>query len=215
MDLTAMNLVLAFGAGLASVLSPCVLPVLPLIVTGTDRDSRLRPLAIVGGLALAFITMGVLMSVAGSFVAPHVATMEKAAGVLVLLFGVLMLLNVNVFEKMSFFGRFQDNKPHRGLLGGVVLGASLGLVWIPCVGPMLSSVLAVVASEGRLASGVTMLALYSLGFAVPMLTVAYASQWLRGKLRSLQRAPVALRVFSGAVLILFGLYILTQGMMII
>ncbi len=210
-----MNLVLAFGAGLASVLSPCVLPVLPLIVTGTDQDSRLRPVSIVGGLAIAFIAMGVLTSMAGSLIAPHIGLMEKTAGVLVLLFGVLMFFDVNPFEKLTFFGRFQDNKPHSGLAGGLVLGASLGLVWIPCVGPMLSSVLAVVASEGQVASGVLMLAVYSLGFAVPMLIVAYASQWFRTRLRSLQRAPVALRMFSGAVLVAFGLYILTQGVMII
>ncbi len=215
MEIGLANMGLALVAGLASILSPCVLPVVPIIVTGTERDSPWRPVAIVLGLALAFMAMGVATSLAGAAVASWMSTLEKAAGALIILFGTLMFLDVNLFEKISFFQRFQTRKPGAGLLGGLLVGASLGLVWIPCVGPMLSSVLALVATEGRVPQGVLLLALYSLGFGIPMLIAAYASHWFRTRFRPLQRFPLGLRIFSGSVLVLFGLYILTQGLMIV
>ncbi len=215
MELGLASLGLALLAGLASILSPCVLPVVPIIVTGTEKDSAWRPVAIVLGLALAFMAMGVATSLAGAAVASKMLWIEKAAGVLIVLFGLLMFLDVNIFKKMSFFQRFQSKGPGSGLLGGLLVGASLGLIWIPCVGPMLSGVLALVATEGKILHGVILLAVYSLGFAIPMLVAAYASHWFRTRFRAVARFPAALRIFSGTVLVLFGLWILTQGLMII
>ena len=215
MDLTLANAGLALGAGLASILSPCVLPVVPIIVTGTSEDSRWRPVSIVTGLALAFMAMGVLSSLFGALIASKIVYMERAAGVLILLFGLLMFLDVNIFKRVTFFNRFSGGAPGRGLLGGLLLGASLGLIWIPCVGPMLSGVLALVATEGKVVQGVVLLAIYSVGFAIPMLIAAYASQWFRQRFRALGQFPVALRLFSGVVLVGFGLYILLNGLVII
>lgn len=215
MDLSLASLGLAFVAGLASILSPCVLPVVPIIVTGTDKDSAWRPVTIVLGLAAAFMAMGVATSLAGGAIASKMLYIEKAAGGLIVLFGLLMFLDVNIFKKMSFFQRFQSHGPGRGLLGGLLVGASLGLIWIPCVGPMLSGVLALVATDGRVVQGVILLAVYSLGFGIPMLVAAYASHWFRTRFRAVARFPTALRLFSGAVLVLFGLFILTRGLMIV
>ncbi|MFH1467138.1 MAG: cytochrome c biogenesis CcdA family protein [Pseudomonadota bacterium] len=214
MDLSLASIGLSFGAGLASVLSPCVAPVLPIIVTGTERDSRLRPLAIVGGLALTFIAMGVLGSIAGSLVAQHMRTVERIAGAVILLFGALMLADINLFKKLTVFSRVGGGRG-RGLLGGLLMGLSLGLVWIPCVGPLLSGVLALVATAGQVSAGVVLLAVYSLGLAIPMLLVAYASQWFRGRFRAVQAFPVAIRIVSGLVLVGFGLWILVNGMVLV
>ncbi len=215
MELGLASAGLAFVAGLASILSPCVLPVVPIIVTGTDKDSAWRPVAIVLGLALAFMAMGVATSIAGAAVASKMLYIEKAAGALIILFGLLMFLDVNIFKKMSFFQRFQARGPGSGLLGGLLVGASLGLIWIPCVGPMLSGVLALVATEGKILQGVILLGIYSVGFGLPMLIAAYFSHWFRTRFKAMARFPMALRLFSGTVLVLFGLYILTQGLMII
>jgi len=215
MELSLASLGLALLAGLASILSPCVLPVVPIIVTGTERDSAWRPVAIVLGLALTFMTMGVATSLAGAAIASKMLYIERAAGALIMLFGLLMFLDVNLFKKMSFFQRFQSSGPGAGLLGGLLVGASLGLIWIPCVGPMLSGVLALVATDGKVIHGLVLLAVYSLGFGIPMLVAAYASHWFRTRFRGVARFPIALRMFSGTVLVLFGLYILTQGLMII
>lgn len=214
LDLSLVNLGLAFGAGLASILSPCVLPVVPIIVTGTDQDSKWRPVAIVAGLAIAFVLMGVVGAVFGSVVLSHMTWMERAAGVLIGLFGVLMLFDVNLFKGVSLFRKVPE-VTRGGLLGATLLGASLGLVWIPCVGPMLSSVLAVVATSGKVLTGTVLLLVYSLGFAAPMLAVAYGSQVFRQRFRSLGSAPLALRALSGLVLVALGAWVFFKGAILV
>ncbi len=212
-DLTLVSLLMTTLAGLASIASPCVLPVVPIIVTGTEADHRYRPLLIVAGLSASFMAMGAVTSIFGGAVAGAMPMLEKAAGVIVILFGILMLLDINLFKRLTLFNRVQTRS--KGCWSGLVLGLTLGLVWIPCVGPMLSGVLALVATEGSLSSGLILLAFYSLGFALPMLLAAYASQSIRQKIRLVNSRPRLVRFVSGGLLIGFGIYILTTGMLAI
>jgi cytochrome c-type biogenesis protein len=211
MPLGPSALALAFGAGLASVASPCVLPVVPIIVTGTAEDHRWRPALVVAGIAASFVAMGVVTSVFGAAVGPALPSLEKGVGALVVLSGLLLLADVNVFKRLTLLQRVRAPGGGRG--SGLLLGLSLGLVWIPCVGPMLSSVLATVAAEGTLAAGVVLLVAYSLGFAVPMLAVGYGSQALRQRVRAVASRPVAVRWASGLLLVAFGALILKKGML--
>ena len=125
MDLSLASLGLALLAGLASILSPCVLPVVPIIVTGTERDSAWRPVAIVLGLALTFMAMGAATSLAGAAIASKMLYIEKAAGALILLFGLLMFLDVNLFKKMAIFQRIQSSGPGGGGMAPVDLVVEL------------------------------------------------------------------------------------------
>jgi cytochrome c-type biogenesis protein len=202
---------MAFGAGLASVASPCVLPVVPLLVTGTAEDHRARPALVVAGLAASFILMGVLTSLFGAAIGPALPALEKAVALLMIAFGALLLLDVNLFKGLTWLQRV--GPAVGGRWSGLVLGLSLGLVWIPCVGPMLSSVLAMVAARGTLLAGVGLLLVYSAGFAVPMLAVGYGSQALRQRVRRVSAHPVAVRWASGLLLVGFGALILAQGML--
>ncbi len=211
MDVGLSSIALTFGAGLASVASPCVLPVLPVILTGTAEDHRSRPALVVAGIAASFVLMGVVTSLFGSVIGPALPVLEKVVGVMVVAFGLLLLADVNVFKRITWVNRIQAGGG--GRLSGLVLGLSLGLVWIPCVGPLLSSVLALVASRGSLATGIGLLLVYSLGFAVPMLAVGYGSQALRQRVRAVSAHPVAVRWASGLLLVAFGAVILTQGML--
>ncbi len=213
LDLSLTSLMMAVFAGFASIASPCVLPVVPIIVTGTQKDHKYRPLLIVAGLSFSFMAMGAITSIFGGAVAGAMPVLEKVAGIVVIIFGVLMLLDINLFKKLSLFNRVQT--PSSGRWSGLLLGLTLGLVWIPCVGPMLSGVLALVASEGKLSSGLVLLAFYSLGFAIPMLLAGYASQSVRQKIRMINSHPLAIRLVSGGLLIGFGIYILTTGMLAI
>ena len=154
------SIALTFGAGLVSVASPCVLPVLPLILTGTAEDHRARPALIVAGIATSFVLMGVVTSLFGSVIGPVLPALEKVVGVMVIAFGLLLLVDVNPFKRITWVNRIQAGG--RGRWSGLLLGLGLGLVWIPCVGPMLSSVLALVASKGSLATGVGLLLVLSL-----------------------------------------------------
>jgi cytochrome c-type biogenesis protein len=213
MDLGLSTFALTFAAGLASVASPCVLPVVPIIVAGTTDEDRARPALIVAGIALAFVAMGIVSSLFGGAIGPLLPWLEKGTGALVLLFGVLLLADVNVFKRLTWLQRLDVGG--RGRWSGLLLGASLGLVWIPCVGPMLSSVLAMVATDGTLAAGVVLLLVYSLGFAVPMLAVGYGSQALRQRIRAVASHPIAVRWASGLILVAFAAVILTKGMLFI
>ncbi|ALK10673.1 cytochrome c biogenesis CcdA family protein [Blastochloris viridis] len=202
----------AFGAGLLSVLSPCVLPVLPIIVTGGNDDHRARPVLIVLGLALTFILMGVASALFGGLVAAVMPQVERGAGVLIAGFGVLLLLDINPFKRLGFLSGLNFVAGDR-LGSGLLLGMTLGVVWIPCVGPMLSGILAQVASRADMSHGIALLTVYAAGFAVPMLAVGYLSQGARQRLRALQKHPSVVRVVSGAVLIVFGIIIASSGML--
>jgi cytochrome c-type biogenesis protein len=205
-----VNLILVFGAGLASVLSPCVLPVLPIVVAGNADDHRLRPLLIVTGLSITFMAMGVVSSLFGAAIGPTMIYVEKAAAGLIILFGILLILNVNLFKHLSFLSNVAAKS--RGRAGGLLLGLTLGLIWIPCVGPMLSSVLAIVATQGKVLPGIVLLLLYSLGFSVPMLLAGYASQFFRNRVKRVGKFPRLISVASGALLIALGAFIVTKGM---
>jgi cytochrome c-type biogenesis protein len=206
-----VNIALVFSAGVMSVLSPCVLPVVPIVVTGKSDDHRLRPLLIVAGLSLTFVIMGVLSSLFGSFIGPNMRYVEKAAGVLIALFGILLVFNVNFFKHLSFLSQFAGRS--RGGFGGFFLGFTLGIIWIPCVGPMLSSVLAMVATQGKVLSGIGLLFVYSLGFSIPMLIAGYASQFFRTRLRTVGKFPVVINVVSGLILVAFGLFVVFRGIL--
>jgi cytochrome c-type biogenesis protein len=205
-----INIALVFAAGVASVLSPCVLPVVPIIITGNSDDHRLRPLLIVAGLAITFILMGVASALFGSFIGMKMLYVEKAAGVLIALLGLLLIFNVNLFKHLGFFSRITNKS--RGRLGGFILGLTLGIIWIPCVGPMLSSVLALVATQGKVVTGIALLFVYSLGFATPMLIAGYFSHFFRKRLRGIGKYPYWVSIGSGVVLVALGLFIVFKGM---
>jgi cytochrome c-type biogenesis protein len=203
------NILFSIGAGIASVASPCVLPVIPIILTGSSKDYKHRPLLIVIGLSISFIAMGIITSLFAGVIAGKMMMMEKIAGIIVIIFGLLMLLDINIFKKITVFNKIQSTST--GKWSGLFIGLTLGLIWIPCIGPMLSGVLTMVATDGTLVSGVTLLLFYSIGFSIPMLIAGYSSQYFRQKVSFLYEHPLAVRFISSSILILFGIYILTNG----
>lgn len=206
-----VNIFLVFGAGLTSILSPCVLPVVPIVVAGTGKERRTRPVLVVAGLATTFMAMGILSTLFGAVIGPAMQTVEKIAAILIVSFGVLMLLNVNLFKHLGFLTRLRQ--PTGGTISGYLLGATLGVIWIPCVGPMLSAVLAMVAADGTLGHGVGYLLVYSLGFSVPLLTAGYAAQGFRNRVGFVRNHPLVYRIVSGVILIALGVFIFFEGMM--
>jgi cytochrome c-type biogenesis protein len=209
--MTSPTLIFSFLAGLLSVLSPCVLPVIPIIIAGRPGDSKLRPLLIVFGVSLTFILMGILTTLFGQFLAPYIASFEKMAGFISILFGILFLFDINLFKKINLANKLQYNGS--GIFSGLILGLTLGLIWVPCVGPVLASILAMVATTQTFWSGVFFLIVYSAGFSIPLLLAGYSSHFFRENIVFLKTHPRAVRITSSVVLILFGIYILKWGML--
>ena len=209
MDFSIVTLFVAIGAGLASVLSPCVLPVIPIIMAGAEREDRLRPLIIVAGLAISFMSMGAVSSLFGALLIGKTRYIEIGGSAIIVIMGLMVMFDLSIFKR--FYQLSNIRVKGEGRIGGLILGLSLGVIWVPCVGPFLSSTLTMVATSGQLATGIILLGFYSMGLAIPMLIVGYSSQLLQNKIKSVLRHDTALRYITGGVLVVFGLYSIIKG----
>jgi cytochrome c biogenesis protein CcdA len=209
---------LAALAGMATILSPCILPVLPIVLaTGTSQD-RTTPLWIIGGFVTTFAAGGILLGVLAA------SSGELQAGIRTGSIVVLMLAGLACFwpapfERMVAWVQQQGSRirPQRtmlpntsGRLGALLVGASLGLAWTPCAGPVLASVLALAATSQAPAKASGLLGLYALGAGVPMLLIAYGGNWINGRLPFLQRHAGLLRKLFGAIAIAVAVLQLLQ-----
>ncbi len=209
MELGLTTILLSIGAGLMSVLSPCVLPVVPVVMAGAERGDRLRPLLVVLGLSLAFMAMGAVSSLFGAYLVGRTRTIEIAGSLIIVFLGVAVILDLNLFKRLYWLSNIRVKG--RGRISGVVLGMALGLVWVPCIGPLLSSILTMVGTSGRMAQGIVLLGFYSLGLAIPMLVLAYSSHLFQRRLTAVVRHEAVFRYVTGAILIVFGCYQIIRG----
>ena len=209
MEVSIVNIIMAIGAGLASVLSPCVLPVIPIIMAGAERDDRLRPLIVVTGLSISFMMMGASSSLCGALLIGTTRYIEIAGATIIILMGLMVMFDLSIFKRFYKLSNFRVKG--EGRVGGLILGMSLGVIWVPCVGPFLSSTLTMVATSGQLLTGIVLLGFYSLGLAIPMLIVGYSSQMLQNKIRGMLKHESILRYVTGGVLVVFGLYSIFIG----
>jgi cytochrome c-type biogenesis protein len=155
------------------------------------------------------MAMGAVSSLFGSLLVGRTRTIELVGAAVIMSMGVLVLFDLNIFKRLYRLSNIRVSG--EGRFSGLVLGMALGLVWVPCIGPFLSSILTMVGTSGKLAQGILLLACYSLGLAIPMLLVAYSSHMLQRKLRVLGEHETALRYVMGGVLLAFGLYSILAG----
>ncbi len=201
---------LAFLAGLASIMSPCVLPIIPAIVAYSIDGDRYRPLTMVIGLSLSFTILGVITSAAGLVVQAHIDYLQVLSGFIILIMGLLLLFDLplktgGIETKIA---PFIDRVRSKGPIGGLLFGFALGVVWIPCVGPILAAILMIVAVEGNILMGGVLLFIYSLGLGLPILAIAYLPGWSMKFVGHGTRIGVAIRRVAGAVLTATGIYFL-------
>ena len=211
MDFSIVSIFMAIAAGLASVLSPCVLPVIPIIMAGAERSDRLRPLIVVIGLSLSFMAMGAISSLFGSLLIGKTRYIEIIGAVVIIIMGLMVIFDLSIFKR--FYHLSNIHVKGEGRIGGLILGMSLGVIWVPCVGPFLSSTLTMVGTSGQLATGIILLGFYSLGLAIPMLVVGYSSQLLQNKIKGMLKHEALLRYITGGTLVTFGLYSIIAGNM--
>ncbi len=192
-----------------SIVSPCVLPLLPIILANSAESGRFRSLALVIGLGVTFISMGLITSVFGSVLQLYIPFLKIIAGLLIIIFGIVMITN---YELFGFTSRLSSGLPvsEKGIAGGFFLGMSLGVLWIPCIGPMLGAVLAKVAFEADALYGIQMLLIYYLGFAIPMLAIAYSTHFALG-MKKIGKYHAPIRKIGGGVLIAAGAWMLLDG----
>lgn len=217
MDVPLTHLGLSLLAGSLTTLSPCVFPLLPLVVGGAVQANRLAPVAMGVGMALSFALIGLLIGALGPVLDIDSDSVRLFGAWLLIGFGLVMLipaLNARFTAWMlpiaSGANAASARLDSQSLSGAFLLGGVLGLVWSPCSGPLLASALTLVASEGGALKGGLILGLFGIGAAIPLVIVAYASR--RGfsvaKGWVLQRIDAVKKGF-GVLILLTGIAILS------
>ncbi len=200
--------VLAFLAGIISIFSPCILPLLPVILAYSTEKGKFRPIAIVAGLSLTFSVMGMAMAAFSQIFFQYQQYIQLVAEIIIIILGITMLMEFNLSIFNSFSGRVNVDPQKEGIIGGLILGMSLGIVWIPCTGPVLSAILMGVLLEGGIKYGGFLLFIYSMGLGVPMLIIAYSARISSMKLSTLSRYDLIIKRCMGMLLILVGLWLI-------
>ncbi|MGO1072545.1 cytochrome c biogenesis CcdA family protein [Lysobacter sp. CA199] len=206
---------LAAAAGVATIASPCILPVLPIVLATTAGRSRVEPLLIVAGFTASFAAGGIAIGALSAFSGELQNAVRTAAIAMLLLAGLSCLwsapfdwLTARIQQRLAL--RASGGPARASKVGAVLVGASLGLVWTPCAGPILASVLALAASAQAPAKATALLGLYALGAGVPLLAIAYGGHWVSARLAFVNRHAVPIRRAFGAVAIAVALLQLLQ-----
>jgi cytochrome c-type biogenesis protein len=208
----------AFLAGLVSFLSPCVLPLVPgyvSLISGVGveqlktqesqllRKVMLNSIAFILGFSVVFVTLGAVATEVSQMLARYRSLLAQVAGVVIILFG-LHLTGVFKIKALYTDARLHSVKGGSTAWGAFVIGFAFAFGWTPCVGPVLTVILTFAAAQDSITKGVMLLAIYSLGLAVPfLLTALLLERFL--KFYSRFRAHMhAIEVASGALLIALG-----------
>ena len=217
--LSLPQLGLSLGAGSLTTLSPCVFPILPLVLGGALQGNRFAPVAMGVGMIASFAAIGMALGALGPALGIDADSVRAAGAVMLIGFALVMLvpaLGARFTQWMLPIASSANAASARldsgSIFGALLLGAVLGLVWSPCSGPLLGSALTLVASEGGVARGGLVLGAFGLGAAIPLVAVAYASRRGFVHVRDWVLARIE-RVRHGFALLLgaMGVAILTGG----
>jgi len=212
----SLLLLFAFVAGLVTVLSPCIIPVLPAILSAGAGKGKARPFGVVLGLIISFsfFTLSLTFLVQSFGISANL--LHNTAIAILALFGLVMLFPTLSDKFAAYASLFaglgnqvqQTGKTvHSGFLSGFILGLALGLVWTPCAGPILASVIALVASHGVNAFSVLMTLTYSFGAGIPMFLIAYGGNRALTTSRFFSKHSEEIRRGFGVLMILTALAI--------
>lgn len=216
MELSLSSYGLSFLAGMLSTLSPCVLPLIPILMGSAASTHRFGPFALVGGLMLSFTLIGVSLGALGESSGLEQGTLRAVGGVLLILFGTVLVSSMlqerssgavsRLGAWQSLLARFNLN----GLLGQFILGLLLGIVWSPCVGPTLGVAITLASQGKELVQVGGVMLVFSLGAAFPLIVISKLSQQALRKWRGrmLETGQKAKKIF-GIALLLIGILILT------
>jgi cytochrome c-type biogenesis protein len=209
----------ALAAGMLSFLSPCVLPLVPpylIYLTGTSlerladaetepqvrRETILAAFLFVLGFSTVFVALGASASAIGALLRAYSYILGKVAGVIIIIMG-LHFLGVTPIAWLMREKRLDVSKPV-GLWGAYVMGLAFAFGWTPCIGPILSAILAIAGSEGSVARGTGLLAVYSLGLGVPFIVAALALEPFAAFLARFRAYLSVVEKTMGGLLIIAG-----------
>ena len=217
MDIAQVSIGLAFLAGLASFLSPCVFSLVPAYIgylggraAGGEVTENNRfvtfthGLAFVLGFSLVFITLGVATSAFGRLLFDLRFILSKVGGIVVIIFGLHMIgvFRIPLLEYDTRVQKMPDRK--WGYLSSALMGVFFSAGWAPCVGPVLGAILTLALNGGSLSTGISLLSAYSAGLAIPFLLAALGLGWVSVTLRKYGKVMHYVEIAMGVVLVIIG-----------
>ena len=230
-----VTLLAAFLAGVLSFISPCVLPLIPGYLSfvsgvtleemrgngplaapapGARRKTVIASIAFVLGFSLVFVSLGASATAVGAYLMTRLALLGKAAGVIIILFG-LHMMGVLRIGWLYSEKRVQTAKKPAGFFGAMVVGIAFAFGWTPCIGPILAAILAIAAAQESVWQGVKLLAVYSLGLGVPFIVTSLAINQFFAASARLRKHYHAIEMVSGVLLVVVGVLIFTNRFTII
>jgi len=213
------ELFIAFGAGLISFLSPCVLPLIPgyiSYVSGTSfneliekKNINLIPIILFTvGFSIVFIIFGAASTFLGQLLLQNSFELRIAAGVIIIIFS-LHIIGVINLKFLNYEKRIQTNN-NKNIYSPIVIGAAFGFGWTPCIGPILGSILALAATEESINKGILLLLFYSLGLALPFILSGYLIQKFLIFSKNFKKNINLVSKIGGLILLVTGILILTN-----
>lgn len=205
------QILFAFLAGMVTIAAPCTLPLLPVLLgTSLGKKNPLRPIFIVLGFVVVFTLAALILSLLAQYVG-FSANIVRNIGIFILaIFGILLiwskpfeLIAVKLTPLVAKVSK-KAGLGHNGNFSAFVLGMTLGLVWTPCAGPVLASILTLIALQKDLVAATILLMAYSLGVGVPMLIIAFGGQYVGHKVRIIAKYSRLLERIFGAIIILLA-----------
>ena len=219
-----IELLIAFGAGLISFLSPCVLPLIPgyiSFVTGNSLNELLeskkiniRPLILFTlGFSFVFIIFGAAASYLGQVLLQNSETLRIIAGLIIIIFSLQLIgiININFlnFEKKIY------TKKNNNIWFSFIIGMAFGFGWTPCIGPILGSILALASTEETVFKAIILLSFYSLGLAIPFILSGYLMQRFLMFSKNFKKNINLVTKSGGVILLITGVLILTNQLQIL
>ncbi len=220
-----LNLIIAFGAGLISFLSPCVLPLIPGYISYISGESLgdiaekqkkvlLKTILFSLGFSLVFISFGATASLIGNLLFEYSSSLRIVAGLIIIIFSLqfMGILNLNILnkEKRFYTKNYSDN-----LFFPLIVGAAFGFGWTPCIGPVLGSILTLAATESTVGKGILLLSFYSLGLAIPFILSGYGMAKFLEISKNIKKNMRIISITGGIILFLTGILILTNSLQIV
>jgi cytochrome c biogenesis protein CcdA len=215
-----MDYILAYGAGLLTLINPCILPVLPIVLATSLQASRAGPLALAAGMSFSFVVLGLLVASVGHAVGLREETVAQASAVMMMAFGLVLVvprLSAGFATATAGFSARADagmDRVDRDGLGGQFLGgALLGAVWSPCIGPTLGGAVALAAQGEQLVQAGAIMAAFALGVSTLIIGLGFGARSAilkrQGSLRALAsraRPIMGLTFLVVGTALFFGLH---------
>ncbi len=216
----------AFLAGLLSFLSPCVLPLVPgyvSLISGASVEElqsserrllgtvMLHSITFVLGFSVVFIALGAVATGVGQVVNEYHSLLSKIAGVIVIIFG-LHLTGILKIKALYADKRMHDVKGSSSAIGSFAVGFAFAFGWTPCIGPILATILVLASAQGTVMKGVVLLAVYSLGLAVPFLLTSLGIDRFLAFYGRFRKHLHTVEVLSGILLIAIGVLIFLNNL---